>query len=146
MVNVELTEYFRIDLILYDFFDLFSSCLVFFVFYNLIHGLLDRLTDAGKPYAVVSAVHWVVLGVVSMLSIAAWGLYIAFEVLEVTKGYTSSNNVIMADIKVGSVQAIVYWLISLEILAWPLFVVTKAGFYRFTSKVSLNYCFSITRC
>lgn len=124
-------------MMLYDFFGILSSCLVFYVFYNLIHGLLDRLTDAGRPYAWVSTVHWILLGLVSALSIVAWALFVAFEVLQVSDGYNVSYKVTNAYIKVDSARSIVYWVLSLEILAWAIFVIAKAGSHRFNSKVSV---------
>ena len=111
---------------------------MFFVFYNLIHGLLDHLTDAGKPYALVSSIHWVILGLVSALSLAAWGLFVAWEVLDVNDVYSGPLDVTMAYVKVDGARSIVYWIVSIEILAWAIFVIVKAGSHRFNSKVSIK--------
>lgn len=129
---------------LYNFFGIVSSCLVFFVFYNLIHGLLGHLTDAGNPYAVVSTVHWVILGLVSLLSLASWGLFVAWEVLQVTDGYDSTWSLMRIYVNVAGARSIVYWVMSLEILAWAIFVIAKAGSHRFNSKVSPKCWATIT--
>lgn len=148
LANATLTEYYRIDPILSDFFGILNSCIMFFVFYNLIHGLLDRLTDAGKPYAVVSSIHWVILGLVSALSLAAWGLFVAYEVLDVNDAYNGPVGVTKAYVKVDGARCIVYWIVSLEILAWAIFVIVKAGYHRFNSKViiKLNPASNIIHC
>lgn len=126
---------------IYDFLSLLSNCLVFFVFYNLIHGLLDRLTDAGKPYAVVAIIHWVILGIVSALSVAGWGLYVAYQVYDVNHTYSGSYSLSLVYEKVWAARTILYWVVSLEILAWTIFVFAKAGSHRFNSKVRFkNLC------
>ncbi|KAJ5584982.1 uncharacterized protein N7459_004782 [Penicillium hispanicum] len=126
------TNYYVIVFMLNEFFFFLSSCLLFFVFYNLIHGYLDRLTDAGKPYATVATVHWVILALVSALSVANWGVYVALQVKEVT--YDTTFHFINAYTDLDSARTIIYWIVSLEILAWSVFVLGKAGSHRFASK------------
>lgn len=128
------TNYYVIVFMLNEFFFFASSCLLFFVFYNLIHGYLDRLTDAGKPYAAVTTVHWVILALVSALSIADWGMYVAFQVQSVT--YETTFHFINAYNKLDSARTIIYWIVSLEILACSVFVLAKTGSRRFASKVN----------
>lgn len=132
--NATVQMYYVIDLMLNEFFGLAAGCLIFFVFYHLIHSILNRLTDAGKPYAVVAIVHWVILGLVSVVSLATFGLYVAFQVQYVQNYYYSSiakqyNNLEAA-------RAIIWWILSLEIVAWFIFIVVKAGSHRFASRVS----------
>jgi hypothetical protein len=130
--NATVQMYYVIDLMLNEFFGLAAGCLIFFVFYHLIHSILNRLTDAGKPYAVVAIVHWVILGLVSVVSLATFGLYVGFQVQNVQNYYYSPiakqyNNLEAA-------RAIIWWILSLEIVAWFIFIVVKAGSHRFASK------------
>lgn len=137
--SATLTQYFRIDWIIQTFFSYLSDCLGFFVFYNLIHGLLDRLIDAGNPYKVVKILHWVVLGIVSALSLACWGLMVAaenYEVYEMRGYYPTGPNLISVNSYVESAQSILYLVVSIEILVWAIFIAVKAGSHRFNSKVS----------
>jgi hypothetical protein len=132
--NANVEMYYVIDLMLNEFFYLVAGCVIFFIFYHLIHSVLDRLTDAGKPYAVVAIIHWVILGLVSVLSLATFALYVAFQVQIVQNDYfaplTSSYNDLEA------ARAIIWWILSLEVVAWFIFIVIKAGSHRFASKVS----------
>lgn len=134
LADATVTYYYVIVLMLQYFFGLLSDCLILFVFYNIIHGLLNRLTDSGKPYAIVQIVHWVLLGIISAISIATWGLYVAFEVALVNSNITyylaHNMNLLSAS------RSIILWVMTLEILAWTIFVAAKAGSHRFASKVS----------
>lgn len=136
LAEATLTQYYLIDLFMFDFFSMLSNCLVIFVFYNLIHDLLDRLTDQGKPYAVVATIHWVNLGLVSALSIATWALNVAYQARIVEYTYSSSDTLGEISIKVFVARDIVFWVVALEILGWAIFVTVKAGSHRFASKVS----------
>ncbi|KAJ5159594.1 uncharacterized protein N7482_006598 [Penicillium canariense] len=133
LADATVTMYYVIDLMLNELFFLLAGCLLFFVFYNLIHSLLDRLTDSGKPYAVVAVVHWVLLGLVSLLSLATFALFVAVEVQFVQENYNSSlgNHYF----KMESARGIIWWILSLEIVAWFIFIAVKAGSHRFTSKL-----------
>ncbi|KAF3385618.1 hypothetical protein F1880_002974 [Penicillium rolfsii] len=130
--NATVQMYYVIDLMLNEFFGLIAGCLVFFVFYHLIHSILDRLTDAGKPYAVVVIVHWVVLGLVFVVSLATVGLYVTYQIQTVQNDYNSSVAKRYNDLEAA--RAIVWWILSLEIVAWLIFIVVKAGSHRFASK------------
>ncbi|OOQ88472.1 hypothetical protein PEBR_12272 [Penicillium brasilianum] len=132
--NATVQMYYLIDLMLNEFFFMVAGCLIFFVFYHLIHSALDRLTDAGKPYAIVAIIHWVILGLVSVVSLATFGLYVGYQVQNVQNYYYSKlakpyNNLEAA-------RAIIWWLLSLEIVAWFIFIVVKAS-HRFASKLPI---------
>ncbi|KAJ6065216.1 hypothetical protein N7444_000869 [Penicillium canescens] len=68
------TEYYRVILMLGIFFNLLATVLAFYVFWSLIHRLLGRLIDSGKPYAAVTIIHWILLGILSAVSLADWAL------------------------------------------------------------------------
>ncbi|KAJ5102194.1 hypothetical protein NUU61_004416 [Penicillium alfredii] len=115
------------------FFSMVSFCLTFYVFWSLVHRFLERLTDSGRPYAAVNIVHWALLGLTVLLSIAEWGLYVAFRVRDVQDGY--SIGLVYHYTRLDAARFIIFWLFSLEILAWSIFVIVKAGSHRFQSKM-----------
>lgn len=134
LADATVTMYYVIDLMLNEFFYLAAGCAIILVFYHLVHSILDRLTDAGKPYAAVSIIHWVILGLVSVVSLATFGLYVAVQVQYVQSSY--NTKMLDSYNKLESARSIIWWILSLEIVAWFIFIVVKAGSHRFTSKVS----------
>ena len=134
LAGVTVTQYYLIDLFLYDFFLKFSECMLIFVFYNVIHKLLDHLTDSGRPYAAVVIIHWIALAVAVALAVASWALYVGNMVAFVQSASVYNLETIYN--KVVSAEVIYFWLISLEILAWSIFATVKAGSHRFVSRVS----------
>ncbi|KAJ5127871.1 hypothetical protein N7448_008650 [Penicillium atrosanguineum] len=133
LADVTVTQYYLIDLFLYDFFLLLSECMLIFVFYNVIHKLLGHLTDSGRPYAAAVVIHWIALAFAVALAVASWALYVGYLVAFVQ----SSSDYHLGTIynKVESARAIYFWLISLEILAWSIFATVKAGSHRFISRM-----------
>jgi hypothetical protein len=134
LAETTVTNYYLIDAFLYVFFLLISECMLIFVFYNIIHKLLDRLTDSGRPYAAVVIIHWIFLAIAVALAVASWALYVAYEVTSVQDSFPYRLGRIYR--KVESARAIFYWIVSLEILAWSIFATVKAGSHRFVSRVS----------
>ena len=136
LAEAVVTQYYNIDLMLQVFFSDLSVLLIVYVFYNLIHRVINRLTDSGKPYAAISIVHWVILSILTAISIAAWAMYVAFRVYYV-QGSTRDIFELADNMnKVDSARVILFWVVSLEIFAWVLFATVKAGSHRFTSRVS----------
>lgn len=132
LARATLTEYYRIEIMILNFFQDIHFCLLFLVFYKLIDGVLDRLTDTGRPYASVAYIHWVALGIVFALAIADWSMDVAYQVFDVNQ--TSSDLFFVYEKFAGAVN-VVYWAVSLEIVAWTIFILVK-GSHRFKSKVS----------
>lgn len=129
-------RYYLITWMLSTFFNLLGICLTFYVFWSLLHRMLGRLTDSGKPYKAVTVLHWVLQGLIVVLSLADWALYVAYLASTVT-GYGSSVEILGKNwIRLESALFIIYFLLSVEVLAWSIFVVVKAGNHRFVSKVS----------
>lgn len=134
LAGVTVTQYYIIDLFLYDLFLMFSECMLIFVFYNIIHKLLDHLTDSGRPYAAVVIIHWLALAFAVALALASWALYVGYQVALVQRSSVYNLGAIYN--KLASAQAIYFWVISVEILAWSIFATVKAGSHRFVSRVS----------
>lgn len=119
-----------------SFFNLLGICLTFYVFWSLLHRMLGRLTDSGKPYAAVTILHWVLQGLIVVISLADWALYVAYVVATVTNDSSSGYLLGRNWIRLESALFIIYWLLSAEVIALSIFVVVKAGNHRFVSKVS----------
>jgi hypothetical protein len=125
--------YYLITLMLSSFFMLLGICLTFYVFWSLLHHMLGRLTDSGKPYRAVTILHWVLQGLIVVLSLADWALYVVYVASTVTDYNKTLGN---SWSKLEAALFIIFWLLSMEVLAWSIFVVVKAGTHRFVSRVS----------
>lgn len=126
---------------LQDFFSVIFSCVLFLAFYQTIHLLLDRLTDSGKPYASLRIFHWVLLGLITILSLAEFAVYVAVQYKEVET--TLTFQLIDGWRKLYSARCIIYFVMAFEIFVWTIFVTVKAGTHRFASRVSCP-CASIS--
>ncbi|KAJ6024195.1 hypothetical protein N7540_004992 [Penicillium herquei] len=133
LANATVKETYHIAYILSYLFSMVGYWLVFMVFYIIIHKLLDRLTDSGRPYAILNAFHWVVLAIVAVISLADFGIYTALTVKEVEE--TTTVKLIKDSNKIYTARTIIYFIVSLEIFAWGIYVALKAGAHRFTSKM-----------
>jgi hypothetical protein len=133
IAGTEVTMYYLIDLMLVSFFNLLGICLTFYVFWSLLHRMLGRLTDSGQPYKAVTILHWTLQGLIVMLSLADWALYVAYTASTVTSYNSKLGN---PWIRLESALYIIFWLLSIEVLACSIFVVVKAGNHRFVSRVS----------
>lgn len=123
------------------FFSDLAIVMVVFVFYNLIHRLLNRLTDSGKPYAAIAIVHWIILGILAVISLAAWAMFVVVRVRYVQGPYGDLTEFSLDVNKVDGARTILFFVVSLEIFAWILFAAIKAGSHRFTSRVSYRMDF-----
>ncbi|CAI7661693.1 unnamed protein product [Penicillium manginii] len=137
LAEAVITQYYNIDLMLQVFFSDLAILMVVFVFYNLTHRLLNRLTDSGKPYAAVAIVHWIILGILTAVSLAAWAMYVVVRVRYVQGPYTGLEMFSLDLNKVDGARAILFFVVSLEIFAWVLFAAIKAGSHRFTSRIPI---------
>lgn len=129
-----MTYYYLIDLMLWDFFRVVATCLTFYVFWNLIHNFLSHIRHSGKPHVAVTIIHYIFLAIVFVVSLAEWGLCVASYVRTVTSIYDETLQLTWSHL--SGATSIIYWAFSMEILAWMIFVVTKAGNDIFVSKVS----------
>lgn len=134
LASAVVKQYYVIDFMLQEFFSVVSSCALFLVFYQTIHLLLDRLTDSGKPYAPLRIIHWVLLGLVTVLSLAEFAVYVAVEYKSVEE--TITYKIIDSWRKLYSARCIIYFVMAFEIFVWTIFVTMKAGTHRFISRVS----------
>lgn len=117
-----------------DFFNHISQCLIFYVFYSLIHRFLDGLTDLGRPYAAVRIFHWIFLGVLFAMGITCFAIGVVNTVYYVTEH--PLPQVITAAEKLYTANAILLFVASLDVLVWSVLVTVKGGSDRFRSRVS----------
>lgn len=134
IAEAEVTSYYLIDLMLWDFFRVVAICLTFYVFWNLIHNFLSLIRHSGKPHVAVTIIHYIFLGIIFLVSLAEWGLCVTSYVQTVTFIYGGTLQFTWSHL--SGATGIIYWAFSMEILAWMIFVVTKAGNGIFVSKVS----------
>ncbi|KAJ5537183.1 hypothetical protein N7513_010369 [Penicillium frequentans] len=144
LASAVVKQYYVIDFMLAEFFSVVSSCVLFLVFYQTIHLLLDRLTDSGKPYAPLPIIHWVLLGLVTVLSLAEFAVYVAIEYKSVEE--TITYKILDSWRKLYSARCIIYFVMAFEIFVWTIFVTVKAGTHRFTSRMPLFSLIAASLC
>ncbi|KAJ5913827.1 hypothetical protein N7504_002710 [Penicillium tannophilum] len=144
LASAVVKQYYVIDFMLQELFDVVFSCVLFLVFYQTIHLLLDRLTDSGKPYAPLRIFHWVLLGLVTVLSLAEFAVYVALEYknVEGTMTYKFMDNWR----KLYCARCIIYFVMAFEVFVWTIFVTVKAGTHRFTSRMPLFSLIAASLC
>ncbi|KAJ5195921.1 hypothetical protein N7449_006400 [Penicillium cf. viridicatum] len=133
VAEAEVTMYYLIDLMLWDFFRVMGICLTFYVFWNLIHNFLGHIRGSGKPHVAVTIIHYIFLVIIFVVSLAEWGVCVASYVRSVTS--LSDETLQLTWTHLSGATEIIYWAFSMEILAWMIFVVTKAGNHIFVSKM-----------
>lgn len=119
---------------LQDFFTHIAQCLIFYVFYSLIHRFLDGLTDVGRPYAAVNIVHWIILGVLFAMGISCFAIGVANTVYYATE--VPLLNIEIAAERLYAANAILLFVASLDVLLCSVLVTVKGGSDRFRSRVS----------
>ncbi|KAJ5672075.1 hypothetical protein N7507_001202 [Penicillium longicatenatum] len=144
LAAAEVKQYYVIIFMLVELFFVIFSCVLFLVFYQTIHMLLDRLTDSGKPYAPLRIIHWAILGLVAVLSLAEFAVNVAlyYKDVEQTLTYTFIEN----KRKLYSALCIIYFIMAFEILVWTIFVTVKAGTHRFASRMPLFSLIAASVC
>ena len=134
VAEAEVTMYYLISLMLWNFFRVVAVWLTFYVFWNLIHRLLGLTRASGKPHAAVTTTHYIFLSIIFVVSLAEWGMCVAYYVRSVVSNLNVDFQ--SAFIRLNTALYIIYWVLSLEILAWGIFLAIKARSYTFWSKVS----------
>jgi hypothetical protein len=132
IAETEVTMYYLIGLMLTDFFALAAMWFTLYVFWELIHRFLGLTRPSGKPHAAVTTIHYVFLGIVFLVSVAEWGVRVAYYVWSVNFNYELSWTLT----QVSCAVYIIHWVLSTEILAWVFFLAIKAGNNAFASKVN----------
>ncbi|CAI7633085.1 unnamed protein product [Penicillium glandicola] len=118
-------RYYIITLMIWNFFRVVAICLTFYVFWSLIHRFLGLLSVSGRPHTAVTTIHYTLLALTFLASLAEWALYVASYVGRVTSSYDDTAQLIW--VPLNNAIHIVYWALSFEVFVWMIFVVIKAG-------------------
>lgn len=107
-------------------FYLLAMMLGLFIFWFVIQKLLERMAEnkPSKAFAPVALVHWVILGILSVISLAECAMYIAFIVKGVD-GSVRYARLVFDYNKLSSGLSILCWAASMEILCWVIFAFAK---------------------
>lgn len=128
IVEATVKESYVVISILNLIFYLITFLLGFFVFWYLVHKLLERVTETSSSNIsrMVAMAHWVILVIFVAIAIAECAVYIASVAENFIDSYASwlltydFNNV-------SSALTILFWVASIEILCWYIFIAVKAG-------------------
>ena len=117
-----------------------TAILGFYIFWKLVQKLLERVAEKkpSKAFVPVAVIHWVLLAILSALSIAECGTYIAFIVKGVNEG-SSNLQLVLHYNKLSSGLSILCWVASFEILCWIIFAFAKSGDRKVFSVLYSNY-------
>ena len=105
-----------------------TAMLGFYIFWKTVQKLLERIAEKkpSKAFVPVAVVHWVLLAILSALSMAECGTYIAFIAKGINEGSRNLQLVFHYN-KLSSGLSILCWVASLEILCWIIFAFAKSG-------------------
>ena len=114
--------------VLSQIFYLIAIMLGFYIFWHVIHKLLERVTEknANRGFALMAVIHSVLLGIMSAIAAAECAVYIAL----IAKSIGGFTDLLLLAYEYSALSAslsIICWLASTEILGWAIFVFVKAG-------------------
>ncbi|KAJ5356849.1 PDZ-binding protein CRIPT [Penicillium concentricum] len=139
----EVKMYYVIDYMLQGFFLVMGNCITFYVFWSLIHRFLGLLTSSSKPHVAVTIIHYLLFALIFVVSLAQTALYIAYWVGIVTDNY---DLLMLHYSELTAAIHIIYWLLSMEVIGWTIFVIKKAGSHHFVSKMPASALVNAAFC
>ncbi|PLB51247.1 hypothetical protein P170DRAFT_436314 [Aspergillus steynii IBT 23096] len=104
-------------------FRLLALLLLFYALYRVVHGILERIAFPTGLLALVRNGHWGVLGICSLLVIANCAVRIASIVRTVES--SEAGGIAAHDERLTTSRAVLFMIMSLEILLWAIFPVVK---------------------
>lgn len=93
--------------------------ILLYTFHQIIQRYLERIASAKKKASVASMVHSIILFVLSGLSGADCGLWIAYWVRYTRQHGTAYVSI--AQPLLSFIRVVLFWLASLEVLYWAIF-------------------------
>lgn len=115
-----------------------SYCVMFYVFYTIIHVFQERIMNMStRSSSIIKYVHWTIVGVFAALVIIGWSwmvLYINSTVHDELILIEQSN----VWWKIDSARCILFWLSAWEIVAWAFYLGLMTS--RGSSKVNIKVC------
>ncbi|KAJ5120701.1 uncharacterized protein N7515_010089 [Penicillium bovifimosum] len=121
------TYYYLIISMLWELFVVVAIAITFHIFWSFIHRFLARLSDSGRPSSAVAAVHWIFFSIIFVVGLAEFALTVVTYVYMVNPGAGDIYSMANAGARLGAALKIIYWLMSMEILAWLAFIFVKSG-------------------
>lgn len=117
-----------------------TAMLGFYIFWKMVQKLLERVAEKkpNKVFVPVTIVHWVLLAILSALSMAECSTYIAFIVKGINEG-SGNLQLVFHYNKLSSGLSILCWVASFEILCWIIFAFVKSGDKKVISLPYSNY-------
>lgn len=110
-----------------------AMVLLYSIFYRIIHRHLESFSE-GDKFATVILAHTTILGVLSALAIANCATRIASLALAVPQS-PSAAAVYQHDSRLTTARAVIFLVISMEIVGWTVFILLKSDTYKSVSKV-----------
>jgi hypothetical protein len=135
IAETEVTYYYVIIMMLWDLFSVVAIPITLHVFWSFIHKFLARLSDSGRPSSAVTITHWIFFSITFVLGLAEFALCVVYYVYMVNPAAGDMFTIGNSRAQLRAALEIIYWVMSMEILAWLAFVFVKSG--RFLSRVSL---------
>lgn len=119
-----------------------TICALFYIFYQTINICLDVLTTGTKPPRWIKNLHWGILGVILITAIIDWAFYIQ-QMLSQKSRSTGHSVKAMTDIvnrmyDIELACSIIRWISSMEVLAWTIYLATKATKTRAKIRASIQ--------
>jgi hypothetical protein len=116
--------------------------LMFFVFYRILSNYLERMTTSTERPLLMDALHYLILGILAIISIVEAILLIVVLAQNVDQYY---SHLISTYLNISASQEILYWLASLEMVGCGAVMMVKAGSLELRRQVSVAQFSSWTR-
>ncbi|KAJ6145541.1 hypothetical protein N7470_009436 [Penicillium chermesinum] len=107
-----------------------SRCGTFYIFYEIVHILINRFNDLKQYFAITRIVHGIVMAAIIVTAIVAWILLLVLEIRGKKmdySGHSSSNGGETA-------HSVVSWVVGTEIVCWCAYLTAKGFKHRVSIK------------
>lgn len=129
-------KWYYITLLLSAVFEPTSYCIMFYVFYTIVHVFQERIMNMStRISSAIKYVHWVIVGLFAALVIIGWSWMVLYINSTVHDEYIFEEqyNVWW---KIDSARCILFWLSALEIIGWAFYLGLMTS--RGSSKVNIK--------
>lgn len=106
-------------------FGLLALLLLCYALFRVVHAALERISFPTGPSILVARGHWGAVGVLSGVVIANCAVRIASIVKDV-EGGPAARGIAVHDNRLTTARAVLFMIISLEILLWAIFSTAKS--------------------
>lgn len=131
-------EWYLITSLLSELFETLSYCIMFYVFYTVVHVVKDRITNMStKVSTTIKYVHLVVVGLFAALVIIEWSYMVLYINSVVHNEYIFIEQA-SVESKIDTARCILFWLAAWEIVGWTFYLGLMTS--RGSSKVNIKVC------